>query len=200
MNTSQERMHIMRQELHNMLADRPFVYGQAERLRKLDPNNPLLKYGECTTSYGFKLRNEADKIEIARNTVPYRALSHKECEKLWGFVRMLSPKKEAIFWKQTLPEALIRIKEIKSGGYVVSEPFYWGIPQEGYGQSVCIYDLGFNIDSLKKGSEETRALGRLELWETGGFSEEPLAVYKSRRGSQELMGFLEEREIPYRVE
>src|SRR3989344_3567102 len=112
--------------------------------------------------------------------IPYRALTDDEQRKLWDFARELKNIDiENKFWQQTIPLAKKRAEQIKNRGYVVTDPLEWGNSEDGYGAHIHVYPCETDLSELNERVNRTKVIGSLELWQSGGFNQEPLSVWYS---------------------
>lgn len=144
--------------------------------------------------------------KVAAPEIPYRPLSEQEQRVLGDYANKL-PTLDAqdAFWQRTREAALERIARIREGEFVVSEPREFGCSSEGYGEHVHIYPAGTDVSKFRGGYDRAHVIGSLEIWETGGFIQEPLSVwYQPDEGGiaqiKEALGFrafLAKRGIPF---
>ncbi|MAE49193.1 hypothetical protein CMI48_00020 [Candidatus Pacearchaeota archaeon] len=115
--------------------------------------------------------------------IPYHALNGGGLEDLRGFAHGLPLHFREKFWKGTKPAALERADALRGLDFVVSDPTWFGAWPERYGEHAHIFPKGYDLtDNNLHDAFVHDCIGILDLWNYGGFDEEPLCVtYRTGR-------------------
>lgn len=118
--------------------------------------------------------------------LPYRALTRDERSAYWDIARKMdSETAEEMVWKTTSAIGLEIVRRVANFGYRVSKPVGWGDKINGSGEFVSVYPLEYDS-----------AIGKIDLWESGGFVAKPITVFSLP--DSEPRGKLVGPEVPFR--
>jgi hypothetical protein len=135
--------------------------------------------------------------------IPYRAMTKEESEKVWEYARTLDSKDQDKFWEQTIPEAREILRQIGGAGFVLGGELSWGNDIDGYGVHSHIYSKTYDNKSgrVETSCDRDKVIGSVDLWESGGFTSNPVQVwYENPAFLEEAIGlryFFLRNNIPF---